>query len=120
MIGLAAALLLIPMGTAAALWIAPSADSQAPSEKETGLVSSAVTAACTGFLDEDGDGVCDRCAGTVCASRAVCAGFCDEDGDGVCDRCAGAVCASREPCTPQAAQQSGHHEEHHGSGHHGA
>ena len=30
---------------------------------------------CDGFIDEDGDGLCDLC------------GFIDADGDGVCDKC---------------------------------
>jgi hypothetical protein len=36
-----------------------------------------------GFVDEDGDGVCDNCG----LGRGNGAGFVDEDGDGVCDNC---------------------------------
>ncbi len=35
----------------------------------------------TGFVDEDGDGVCDNC------NSGQGMGFVDEDGDGVCDNC---------------------------------
>ena len=73
---------------------------------------------CAGFLDEDGDGVCDRCNGAVCPSHSAsnsCAGFLDENGDGVCDRCSGAVCSSQSFCAPRKEE---HHGGHHNGGHH--
>jgi hypothetical protein len=38
-----------------------------------------------GFVDEDGDGVCDNCGAGQGQGRGNGAGFVDEDGDGVCD-----------------------------------
>ncbi len=113
LIGLAAALLLLPMGTAAALWMAPADEAQSTAQQKS--------AVCEGFVDADGNGVCDRCDGAVCASRGsgTCEGFVDADGDGVCDRCDGTQCGSGQSCVQQTERQSGHHEGHHGSGHHG-
>ena len=37
---------------------------------------------CTGYVDVDGDGVCDNCG-----ANSRCAGYFDADGDGVCDNC---------------------------------
>ena len=85
LIGLAAALLLLPMGTAAALWMAPADEAQSTAQQKS----------------------------------AVCEGFVDADGDGVCDRCDGTQCGSGQSCVQQTERQSGHHEGHHGSGHHG-
>lgn len=44
---------------------------------------------CAGFVDEDGDGVCDDCGGGQGPNGdpAGCEGFIDEDGDGLCDLC---------------------------------
>ncbi|MCC6526290.1 MAG: hypothetical protein IT373_26825 [Polyangiaceae bacterium] len=39
--------------------------------------------ACPGFVDEDGDGVCDLRASGACAGG--CGKFVDDNGDGVCD-----------------------------------
>lgn len=38
---------------------------------------------CTGFVDADGDGICDNRADGRCGGRG--AGFVDADGDGICD-----------------------------------
>ena len=60
----------------------------------TGIVSfAAVPGTGTCFVDEDGDGICDRsqwhCVEGVCCGageRGCGLGFIDEDGDGICDR----------------------------------
>ncbi len=82
---------------------------------------------CPGFVDEDGDGVCDVCGGDHTADRsrerdqdrgpadepagpdgegdgpgdgecdADCPGFVDENGDGVCDHCDGDHAADGTP-----------------------
>ncbi|MBM6829356.1 hypothetical protein H9X85_06845 [Anaerotignum lactatifermentans] len=41
------------------------------------------------YVDENGDGVCDNCAGKgLCTGNGWCQ-YVDENGDGVCDNCAG-------------------------------
>ena len=53
---------------------------------------------CTGFVDADGDGVCDLCGGDHDPDQTRdrdqdrtgdCTTFVDEDGDGICDLCQG-------------------------------
>ena len=39
-------------------------------------------ASCNGYVDADGDGVCDACGNAA----GSCGGYVDQDGDGVCDR----------------------------------
>jgi hypothetical protein len=42
--------------------------------------------AASGFVDQDGDGVCDRMqSGQPCGCMGKGPGFVDQDGDGVCD-----------------------------------
>jgi hypothetical protein len=43
------------------------------------------SANCPGYMDADGDGVCDNCGNVNGTGYADCQGFVDEDGDGVCD-----------------------------------
>jgi len=43
----------------------------------------------TGFVDEDGDGVCDLCGNVPGSGEG--ANFIDEDGDGVCDNCGSVI-----------------------------
>lgn len=40
---------------------------------------------CAGFVDENGDGVCDRWDGAPCTNHDGCPGYVDADNDGVCD-----------------------------------
>ena len=42
-----------------------------------------------GFIDEDGDGICDNYQSGQCYRHCNggCDGFVDEDGDGICDNC---------------------------------
>jgi hypothetical protein len=40
---------------------------------------------CPGYVDADGDGVCDNCGAVNGVGNAGCPGYVDEDGDGVCD-----------------------------------
>ena len=42
---------------------------------------------CSQYVDANGDGVCDHCAGN--GSNGVCSQYVDANGDGVCDHCAG-------------------------------
>lgn len=42
---------------------------------------------CTGYVDADGDGVCDTCGFVDEDADGVCDRYVDADGDGVCDRC---------------------------------
>jgi hypothetical protein len=53
---------------------------------------------CTGFVDADGDGLCDLCGGDHTPDQTRdrdqdgtgdCTGFVDADGDGLCDLCGG-------------------------------
>ena len=54
-----------------------------------------------GYVDADGDGICDNCAG----AGANCPGYVDADGDGVCDNYG-------------SGNGQGHgHGRHHGGGH---
>ena len=48
---------------------------------------------CSGYVDEDGDGVCDwrGAAASGAGSRGACPGYADADGGGVCDACGNAV-----------------------------
>lgn len=40
---------------------------------------------CEGFVDADGDGICDRWGSGPCADHDGCPGYVDADGDGICD-----------------------------------
>ena len=42
---------------------------------------------CSYYVDANGDGICDHCAGN--GSNGVCSQYVDANGDGVCDHCAG-------------------------------
>ena len=72
LIGLTTAVLLIPIGTAAALWGTPSEDLPV-TKAETVQPTQTGNIGCAGFLGEDGGGVCDRCNGAVCSSQPFCA-----------------------------------------------
>ena len=60
---------------------AVAATQSALEEVAVGSAARGAQATCPGYVDEDGDGICDNC-GTTCGS---CPGFVDADGDGVCD-----------------------------------
>ena len=62
-----------------------------------------------GFVDENGDGVCDH-AGT---GNGNCSGYVDENGDGACDN-AGSYAGSGQGAGYGSGHGSGH-----GGGHHG-
>lgn len=47
---------------------------------------------CTGYLDADGDGVCDTCGNVASRAHHGCARYSDENGDGICDACANGAC----------------------------
>ena len=65
--------------------------------------ASAQDRACAGYVDADGDGVCDACAaGAGCRNGA---GYIDADGDGICDN--------------YGTGAGGGHHGHHARGHHG-
>lgn len=61
--------------------------------------------ACSGYVDADGDGVCDNCAG----AGTNCPGYVDTDGDGACDNYGNGACGGN------GAGQG--HGRHHGGGH---
>ena len=81
----------------------------------------------TGFVDADGDGICDSCDGTsvnyvdadgdgICdnigiggmgAGLGTGAGFVDADGDGICDNCDGLMTWTRTRANQQLDQQLG-------------
>ncbi len=42
---------------------------------------------CSYYVDANGDGICDHCAGNN--NNGVCSQYVDANGDGVCDHCAG-------------------------------
>ena len=72
-------------------------------------------AACAGYLDADGDGVCDN---RTNGGRGAGAGYVDADGDGVCDNwgtgaCAGYVDANGDGVCDTCGAANG------GWGHHG-
>ena len=51
-------------------------------------------ASCNGYVDADGDGVCDSCGGFAASGdggRGSCPGYADADGNGVCDACGNAA-----------------------------
>lgn len=50
-----------------------------------------------GFVDADGDGVCDNCGQGLGNPNAPRPNFVDEDGDGVCDNCAAGGQGRRGP-----------------------
>lgn len=60
---------------------AVAATQSALEEVAVGSAARGAQATCPGYVDEDGDGICDNC-GATCGS---CPGFVDADGDGVCD-----------------------------------
>lgn len=47
---------------------------------------------CTGYLDGDGDGMCDTCGNVASRAHHGCARYSDENGDGICDACANGAC----------------------------
>ena len=59
-----------------------------------------------GYVDQNGDGVCDNCAAVVVRTCGGCGlGYVDRNGDGICDNCSG-ICQTAG---------GGHH---HGQGRH--
>lgn len=44
-------------------------------------------ATCPGFVDADGDGLCDNCEARAARGHHGCASYVDENKDGVCDTC---------------------------------
>lgn len=77
---------------------------------------------CASYVDENKDGVCDTCT-NVGAGRVTCEGYIDADGDSICDNCDGAgnhACGSRANANGGGIC-TGHGNGHHGStlGHHG-
>lgn len=70
-------------------------------------------ARCSGYVDADGDGVCDACGNHAQRGHHGCDALVDDDGDGCCDRC------RDETCDESGIRAgSAHHGHHHGS-HHG-
>ena len=55
------------------------------------IVGDRPVAACAGYVDSDGDGVCDACGFAPAGSHHR--GYSDADGDGVCDGCVSGSCA---------------------------
>ena len=47
-------------------------------------------AACPGFVDADGDGLCDNCEARATRGHHGCTAYVDENKDGVCDTCTNA------------------------------
>lgn len=55
-------------------------------------IAADIVSTCPGYLDADGDGVCDTCGATAARSHHGCTRYSDENGDGVCDTCANGAC----------------------------
>lgn len=76
-IGILAAVMLLSLGTTSAL-AAGRGNGRGYVDEDGDGVCDNYNGAC-GYVDEDGDGVCDNYNGAC--------GYVDEDGDGVCDNC---------------------------------
>lgn len=60
---------------------AVAATQSALEQATVGSTARGAQATCSGYIDENGDGICDNCG----TNSGSCAGFVDADGDGVCD-----------------------------------
>ncbi|HJF65413.1 MAG TPA: hypothetical protein K8U77_04755 [Slackia equolifaciens] len=60
---------------------AVAATQSALEQATVGSTARGAQATCSGYVDENGDGICDNCG----TNSGSCAGFVDADGDGVCD-----------------------------------
>ena len=82
---LAAAILIVGATVALAQESASTAVTPLEAAPTTGLPAPDVQ---PGFVDADGDGVCDNCGQGLGNSNAPGRNFVDANGDGVCDNCA--------------------------------
>lgn len=75
---------------------------------------------CAGYVDADGDGVCDTCGGGHGGGQGVCGGFADADGNGACDaHGAGYGARGHHHGAGSGDGQGAGSGAHHGAGHHG-
>lgn len=67
-------------------------DSVPAAQKAVEAASTAAAPACPGYVDADGDGVCDNYATGACAQNGHHRGYIDANNDGVCDNYASGAC----------------------------
>ena len=60
---------------------------------------------CTGFVDVNGDGICDNCNN----SNPNCTGFVDANGDGICDNCNNPNCTGAGSQNGKGNHNGNHH-----------
>lgn len=65
------------------------AATQVAAQSVQAVASARANAACNGYVDADGDGVCDTCGGKARGGHHGCGNYVDSDGDGYCDACTG-------------------------------
>ena len=93
--------------------LSQTADAGAMSEANT---AGSAAAHCSGYVDADGDGVCDACGNHAQRGHHGCDAFVDDDGDGRCDHCRDETC-DESGIRADSAHHGHHHGSHHGTRH---